>query len=94
MTTKDLNSVANVATLAAVPREVQGVGLAARAADAAADWRDGVEQGQELGDVVAVGASEVNRQRDAMPVGDQVVFGAGPAAVDRRRARVDPPLGL
>jgi hypothetical protein len=65
---------------------------AAGSAAAAADRRDGVEQRQELGDVVAVAAGEGDRERDAAGVADQVVLGAGTSAVDRGRADVVPPL--
>jgi hypothetical protein len=56
---------------------------AAGTAAPAADRRHGVDQRDELGDVVAVAAGEADRQRDASGVADQVVLGAGPAAVDR-----------
>jgi hypothetical protein len=56
---------------------------AAGTAAPAADRRHGVDQRDELGDVVAVAAGEADRQRDAAGVADQVVLGAGPAAVDR-----------
>jgi hypothetical protein len=52
----------------------------------------GVDQRDELGDVVAVAAGECHGQRDAAGVADQVVLGAGPAAVDRGGADVVPPL--
>jgi hypothetical protein len=45
------------------------VGLAPRRARLAAYRRDGVQQGDELGDVVAVAASDRDRQRDAIAVG-------------------------
>lgn len=51
-----------------------GVGLAARTPDTAADRRDGVEQGQQLGDVITVAAGQQDRERGAVPVGDQVVL--------------------
>jgi hypothetical protein len=38
----------------------------------------------KLGDVVAVAAGEGDHQREAAGGDDQVVLGAGPAAVDRR----------
>ena len=48
----------------------QRVGLAAGMAAASAHRRNGVEQRQELGDVVAVAAGENDGQRSAVPVGD------------------------
>ena len=66
--------------------------LAAWPAAPASDRWDGVDQRDELGDVVAVAAGQADRQRNAAGVDDQVVLGARPAAVDRRRADVVPPL--
>ncbi len=66
--------------------------LAAGSAPAAADEWAGVQQRDELGAVVAVPAGEGHRQRDAAGVADQVVFAARPAAVDRRRPDMGPPL--
>ena len=57
----------------------------------AADRRDGVEQRDELRDVVAIAAGQGDRQRDAAGVADQVVLGARTSAVDRRGADVVPP---
>lgn len=76
----------DVAVVAAVGE--QRVGLAAGLADSTADRRDGIEQRQELGDVVDVAAGQQDRKPSAVPVGDQMVLGAGPAPVDRREARV------
>lgn len=44
---------------------------------------DLVEQWQQLGDVVAVAAGQRHRERDALPVDDEVVLVARPCAVDR-----------
>jgi hypothetical protein len=63
----------------------------AGAATPAADRRHRVDQRDQLGDVVAVAAGQADRQRDASGVDDQVVLGAGPAAIDRRGADVVPP---
>lgn len=52
-------------------------------ADLAADGRDGVQQRDELGDVVAVAAGENDGERGAVAVGDQVVLRSCPAPVDR-----------
>jgi len=59
---------------------------AAGPAASAPDRRNGIDQRDELGDVVAVAAGEADGQRDAAVVDDQVVRGAGAAAVDRRGA--------
>jgi hypothetical protein len=56
---------------------------AAGSAAAAADRRHGLDQGNELGDVVSVAAGEADRERDAAGVADQVMLGAGTAAVNR-----------
>ena len=58
----------------------------------APDRRDGVNQRDELGDVVAVATGQADRERDPAGIADQVVLGAGTAAVDRRGADVVPPL--
>ncbi len=74
------------------PVRVQAPGLATRASPLAADRRDGVEQGQELGDVVPVPAGERDGERGSVTVDDQVVLRARTGAVDGRGADVIPPL--
>ena len=54
---------------------------AAGAPEPAADARQCVEQGDQLGDVVAVPGGQCNGQRGAVAVDDHVVLGAGSAAV-------------
>ena len=49
-------------------------GLRKRAARFAGDARDGVNQRVQLGDIVAVGASEDYRERDALRFCDEVVL--------------------
>ena len=66
--------------------------LAARPPASAADRRDGVQQRDELRDVVAVPAGEGDGDGDAAGVADQVVLAARTAAVDRGWADVVPPL--
>ncbi len=61
-------------------------------ADPATDRWDRVEQRKQLRDVVAVAAGQQDCERGALPVGDQMVLRAGPAPVDRRGARMDPPF--
>jgi hypothetical protein len=65
---------------------------AAGAAAPAADRRDGIDQREELSDVVAVAAGQADRERDPTCVADQVVLGARTPAVDRGRADVVSPL--
>jgi hypothetical protein len=49
-------------------------GFRKRAARFAGDARDGVNQRVKLGDIVAVGASEDYRERDALRFCDEVVL--------------------
>jgi hypothetical protein len=59
------------------PVSEQRIRFAPGTADPAADRWDGVEQRQQLRDVVAVAAGQQDGEWGSMPVGDQVVFGAG-----------------
>jgi hypothetical protein len=52
----------------------QSIGALAGTADLAGDRRDAVDQGQELGDVVAIAAGQGDRQRQPASVGQQVVL--------------------
>ncbi len=74
------------------PVRIQAPGLAAGTSPLAANRRDGVQQGQELGDVVPVPAGQHDGERGSVAVDDQVVLGAGAGAVDGRGANVIPPL--
>jgi hypothetical protein len=60
-----------------LPRPLAGT------AAAAPDRRDGLDQREELGDVVAVAAGQRHHQRNAVRFGDQVVLGARPGKGDR-----------
>ena len=62
-------------------------GLGQRSATFAADRRNGLDQRQELGDVVPVGAGQDERKRDALRFGNEVVLGAGASAVGGIRSR-------
>ena len=64
------------------PVGIQAPGLAAGTSPQTPDRRDGVEQRQELGDVMPVAAGEGDGERGSVPVDDQVVLGAGAGAVD------------
>jgi hypothetical protein len=79
-----------VVVVAAVGEQLSGA--SAGSAASAADRWDGVEERDELGDVVAVAPGQRDGERDAAGVADQMVLGAGSPAVDRRRADVVPPL--
>lgn len=50
------------------------VGATTRPAHPAADAGDGVEQRDELGDVVAVAARQADRERDAARIGQEVML--------------------
>ncbi len=54
--------------------------------------RNGVQQRQELGDVMPVPAGQRHSKRRSVAVDDQVVLGAGAGAVDGRGTDVVPPL--
>src|SRR5215471_12223534 len=59
---------------------------------APAHRRDRVDQRDELGDVVAVATGQRDRQRDTTAVGDHVMLGACPGAVDRAGPGFGPPF--
>ena len=61
-------------------------------AAAAADRRDGLDQRDELGDIMPVAAGQRGGQRNAAGVGDHVVLGPGPGPVDRAGAGLGPPF--
>jgi hypothetical protein len=94
----DLGPDAALAKLAAMGVVViaavghQDAGPAAGPPDPAGDGRHGIHQRDQLGDVVAVAAGQADRERDARGVDEEVVLGAGPAAVDRARARLGAPF--
>lgn len=53
--------------------------------------RKGMDQGHELGDIVAVAAGQRHLRRDTVPFGDQMAFRAGSGTVDRARSGFGPP---
>ena len=63
-----------------------------RPADASTHSRDGVEQRDQLGDVVAVAAGERPGERDPARVDQEVMLGSSPAAINRARARRGAPF--
>ena len=73
-----------VDVMVVAPVGEQRVRFAAGPANPAADRWDRVEQRKQLRDVVVVASGEDGCKRGAVPVGDPVVFRAGPASVDRR----------
>jgi hypothetical protein len=89
---------APVAQLAAVdvvvvaPVGVDPLGSLPGSATDAPDQGDLVDQGHEWGDVMAVAAGQGRGEGDAARVGDDVVFRARAAAVDRARTDFGPPL--
>jgi hypothetical protein len=62
------------------------VGSVAWSSALASHGWDGLDEWQQLSDVVPVGASEQAGERDAVGVGDQVVLAARSATVDGARA--------
>ena len=66
--------LAAVLVVVIAPVGEQPIGATARAADPAGDRHDTIDQGQELGDVVAVPACEGDRQRQPAGVGQQVML--------------------
>jgi hypothetical protein len=52
--------------------------------------RDGLDQRDQLGDVVAVAAGEGGGERNAVGLDDHMVLAAGPAPVHRGRAGLRP----
>lgn len=65
--------------------------LAHRSTRTAAQRRNRVNQGQKLGDVVAVGGGQERRQRDATRLGENVVFRPRLAAIGWVRSSFFPP---
>ena len=57
----------------------------------ARNGRDGVDQRQQLCDVVAVGSCDLDGQRNTLRIGDQMVLGARFASIRRIRAGLRPP---
>ncbi len=80
-----LPELASVAVVVVAAVGEDPVGPPARPANPAADGGDEVDERDQLGDVVAVTASQRPRQRCAAPVGQEVVLGARTAPVDRAR---------
>ncbi len=78
-----------VVVIAAVGEEP--FGPAAWPTNLAAHRSDGIDERQQLGDVIAVAAGQRDRQRHPGGVGDQVVLGTGAATIDRRRPGGAPP---
>ena len=73
-------STVDVVVVAAVGEQLPR--LASWPATQTADRRNGIQQRDQLGDVVAVAAGQRDRQRDAAGVADQMMLGTGPRAVD------------
>jgi len=83
--------------LAVAPGVIGFVGVqlgraAPRAAERAADGRDGVHHRLEEGALIYVGGGQARDQGNTLAVGQDVVFAAGLGAVGRVRARRGPPF--
>lgn len=74
------------------PVGIQAPGLAAGAPPQTPNRRNGVEQGQELGDVVPVATGERDGERGSVTVDDQVVLRARAGPIDGRGSDVVPPF--
>ena len=57
----------------------------------AAHRRDGVHEGDELGDVVPIGLGQPDGQGDAVPIRDEVMFAPQLPSIRRIRTRFFPP---
>ena len=67
-------------------------GAAAWSADQTADWWHAVDQGDQLGDIVSVAASERPGERDPARIYEQVMLGAVSGSINRARARRGAPF--
>jgi len=63
-----------------------------RSTDAATDWRDAIEERDQLGDVVAVAARERPGERDPRRIDEEMVLGAVSGSINRARARRGAPF--
>jgi hypothetical protein len=79
-----------VMVIAAVGNDA--IGSVARAASAAANRWDSIDERQQLGDVVAIAARQRPRQRHAAAVGQEVMLGTRTAPVDWARTGRAAPL--
>ncbi|GAA5068645.1 hypothetical protein GCM10023336_52020 [Streptomyces similanensis] len=77
--------------IARAPIGIQTPGAAAGTASQTSNRWDGVQQWQELDDVMAVATGVRDDERGAMAVDDQMVLGAGTGTVDGRGADAIPP---
>ncbi len=68
------------------------VGPPARPADFAAHWRDTVDERDQLGDVVAVAASDRPGKRDPRRVYEKMMLGTRSGSINRARARLGAPF--
>jgi hypothetical protein len=68
------------------------LGAASRPSAHTTNRRDGVQQRDQLGDVVAVAARDREGERDPGRVDEEMLLGAGTASVHRARARFGAPF--
>ena len=87
-----LPELAAVAVLVVAAVGDQRVGAPAWSSAPAAHRRHALNERDQLGDVVAVAAAQRPGERDAAGVDEQVVLGAGTAAVDRTRPDLAAPF--
>lgn len=77
-----LHSMRRLLVEVVAPVGIQPPGLAAGTSPETSERRDGVEQGQALGDVVPVATGERDGERGSVTVDNQVVLGAAAGAID------------
>lgn len=70
---------------------VERAGAATGASAPSTHRRNRFDQWGELGDVVAVAAGQCRRERDTVPLGDDMMLGAGPCTIYRARTGFRPP---
>ena len=73
------------------PVTLDGAGLPTRRAGPSPDGRHGVDEGQQLADVVAVRRRQPRDERNPLAVGKNVMFRPGLAAIGRVRSSFFPP---
>jgi hypothetical protein len=66
------------------------LGFAFGMARFACDRGNSLNQGKQLGDIVAIGLGQNDRERNALRVGEEVVFRTGTTAIGRVRSRFFP----
>ena len=87
-----LAQLASIAVVVVATVGVEASGASPGPAHLAAHRRHGIEQGQQLGDVVAIAAGQGAGERQSFGLDEEVVLGARTAPIDRARARLGAPF--